>query len=179
MKRNSSIVQAKGLRAYTAYTIERTKMKLGWNQLLNFWIWTVHRIRSSFEQNSSTHNHDERELYLRRATSDPFFAHLMDRPAFSHRPYSLHVSNRSQTFLPGPSSTDSWNSIRENSGGKFLLCCYQFLTLLLVAVDFELPLHRCEILNINRRKRFNLRFSSLLQDIERSLSLILLILYEI
>lgn len=42
------------------------------------------------------------ELYLRRAIPDPsFLVHLLDRPAFWHRPYSLHVSNRfQQTFFP-------------------------------------------------------------------------------
>lgn len=127
LKRNSSIVQARTPRAYTAHTIERTKMKLGRNQLLNFWIWTVHRVRSSFEQNSSIHNHDEQELYLRRATPDPFFRASRGSPgifasATGHIPFTYPTGSR--LFFPGTSSTDSWNATLENSGGKFLLCRY-------------------------------------------------------
>lgn len=127
LKRNSSIVEARTLLAYTACTIERTKMKLGRNQLLNFWIWTVHRVRSFFRAKflDPQSRQGKNSTYDERSLTPPFscISWIVRHSGIGHISFT-YPTGSNRLFFPGPSSTDSWNGILENSGGKFLLCCY-------------------------------------------------------
>lgn len=83
---NPSIKQ--DLSACTTYTIERAKNETWTERIENFWIWTVHQIRSFFfEQNSSIHNHDERPL-------TPFFSWIARHSRIGHIPFTYPTGSR-------------------------------------------------------------------------------------